>query len=81
MKTVEDMASTKLQPNETERIRAASDALFFAEDMQADATARAAVDDITELCRHLVESGRWIEETADALLADVLGCGPLAPVH
>ena len=27
------------------------------------------------------ESGRWLEETAERLVADVLGCGPLEPVH
>ena len=33
-----------------------------------------------KLARNLVDSGRWLDETARPLLADVLGCGPLQPV-
>jgi len=80
MKTLDDMGATKLLEGETARIRAACDALFFSEDLAADAAARDAVADITELHRHLVDSGRWLDETADRLLDDVLACGPVAPV-
>ena len=81
MKTVEDLGSAKLLAPETERIRAAADALFFCEDVGEDEVAQAAIADITDLRRHLVESDRWLEETAERLLADVLACGPLEPVH
>ena len=80
MKTLENMGSAKLIDSEQERIRGAADALFFAERIDDDPSAQAAVADITELRRHLIDSGRWIEETADTLLADVLACGPLVPV-
>jgi len=80
MKTLDDMGATKLLDSETERIRATCDALFFAEDLAADTAARDAVADITELHRHLIDSGRWLEETADRLLDDVLASGPVAPV-
>ncbi len=45
-----------------------------------DADARDAVAGITKLARNLVDSERWLDESARALLADVLGCGPLQPV-
>jgi hypothetical protein len=35
---------------------------------------------VTALARHLVESDRWLDETARRLLQDVLACGPLQPV-
>ncbi|GAC1325757.1 MAG: hypothetical protein NVSMB25_24570 [Thermoleophilaceae bacterium] len=79
-KTVDDLGASKLFVPEMARIRAATDALFFAEDLSSDGDARAAVSDITELCRQLVDSGRWLDETARELLSDVLACGPLAPV-
>jgi hypothetical protein len=80
MRTLEDMGPAKLLDSERERIRAAADTLFFAEDLGVDAEAREAVSDITALARHLVESGRWIDESARTLLQDVLATGPLAPV-
>jgi hypothetical protein len=79
-KTLDDIGATKLLDSETARIRVACDALFFSEDLAADAAARDAVADMTELHQHLIDSGRWLEETADRLLDDVLGCGPVAPV-
>ncbi len=80
MKTVDDVGATKLLDGEQERVRAAADSLFFAEDLSIDAEARAAVSDITDLCAHLVQSERWLEESAHELLHDVLACGPLAAV-
>jgi hypothetical protein len=80
MRTLEDMGPAKLLDDERERIRAAADTLFFAEDLGVDAEAREAVSEITALARHLVESDRWIDETARKLLQDVLATGPLAPV-
>jgi hypothetical protein len=80
MRTLEDLGPAKLLDSERERIRVAADTLFFAEDLGADAEARDAVSDMTSLARHLVESDRWIDETARKLLDDVLATGPLAPV-
>ena len=80
MRVLEEMGPAKLQPSEREEIRAAADTLFFAEDLGEDAEAREAVARITRLARNLVDSGRWLDETARPLLADVLGCGPLQPV-
>jgi hypothetical protein len=80
MRTLEDVGPAKLNEPERERIRQAADTLFFAEDLGVDAEAREAVSDVTALCRHLVESERWLDETASRLLGDVLATGPLAPV-
>ncbi|MEA2448294.1 MAG: hypothetical protein QOG63_226 [Thermoleophilaceae bacterium] len=80
MRTLEDVGPAKLLDSERERVRAAADTLFFAEDLGSDAEARDAVSDMTALARHLVESDRWIDESARKLLGDVLGTGPLATV-
>ena len=80
MRTLEDMGPAKLLDAERERIRQAADTLFFAEDLGVDAEARDAVSDITALARHLVESDRWLDESARRLLQDVLATGPLEPV-
>ena len=80
MRTLDDMGPAKLHGPEREEIRAIADTLFFAEDLGADAEAREAVARITKLARNLVDSERWLDESARALLADVLGCGPLQPV-
>ena len=80
MKALEDVGPAKLTESERERIRHAADTLFFAEDLGTDAEARDAVSDVTALARHLVESDRWLDESARKLLQDVLATGPLAPV-
>jgi hypothetical protein len=80
MRTLEDLGPAKLQPAECERIRAAADTLFFAEDLGTDADAREAVAGMTRLARELVDSERWLDERARVLLSDVLACGPLQPV-
>ena len=80
MRTLDDMGPAKLHESEREEIRAAADTLFFAEDLGTDAEARDAVARITRLARQLVDSGRWLDESARPLLADVLACGPLQPV-
>jgi hypothetical protein len=80
MRTLDEMGPSKLHASECDEIRAAADMLFFAEDLGADAEAREAVARITKLARNLVDSERWLDESARALLADVLGCGPMQPV-
>jgi hypothetical protein len=80
MRTLEDLGPAKLLDGERERVRVAADTLFFAEDLGTDADARESVTDMVALARHLVESDRWLDESARKLLADVTGCGPLQPV-
>jgi hypothetical protein len=80
MQTLDDVGPAKLTHAEIDRIRHAADTLFFAEDLTVDADARDAVSDITALASHLVDSERWLDESARRLLQDVLGTGPLAPV-
>jgi hypothetical protein len=80
MRILEEIGPAKLHEAEREEIRVAADTLFFAEDLGVDADARDAVTRITTLARSLVDSGRWLDDTARPLLADVLGCGPLQPV-
>ena len=80
MRILDEVGPAKLTESERERVRAAADTLFFAEDLGTDGEAREAVSDVTALARHLVESERWLDETARRLLQDVLACGPLQPV-
>jgi hypothetical protein len=80
MRILDDMGPAKLHDGERQQIRAAADTLFFAEDLGTDGEARDAVAGITRLARDLVDSGRWLDESARPLLADVLACGPLQPV-
>jgi hypothetical protein len=68
----------ELRPDEVARIREAADSLVFCEDMDLDPDARDAADVIADLAVELVESGRWDEDTAEALVSDVLACGPVA---
>lgn len=68
----------QLRPAELERIREAADSLIFCEDIEQDPAARDAADEIADLAVELVESGRWDEDLAEALVSDVLACGPVA---
>ena len=77
--TIEELGSTKLQPVEVERVRAAADTLLFSEDLRAPG-AREALDDAEALTGALVESGRWTEERAQRLFDDLAECGPVAHV-
>lgn len=80
MRRIEDVGASKLSPAERELVRMSADSLFFCEDLSEDPDARASVSEMTALCRRLVESERWLDESARGLLHDVLACGPLAPV-
>jgi hypothetical protein len=68
----------ELRPEELARIRTAADSLVFCDDVELDSDARDAADEIADLAVELVESGRWDEDTAEALVSDVLACGPVA---
>jgi hypothetical protein len=77
MKTIEYMAPAKLLDDETATIREAADTLLFSDDAEL---ARETLAQVTRLASGLVESGRWIDETADALVRDLEDCGPAATV-
>jgi hypothetical protein len=77
VKTLEDVGPAKLQPVEQDRIRDAADTLIFASDLE---DARAALEDIDALAEHLTGTGRWTAESSEALVQDLLACGPVAPV-
>ena len=79
-KLVDDLSASKLHPVEQQTIRDAADALFFCEDLSADAEARRALDALERLLDALVESERFTPETAGRLQADVEACGPLLAV-
>ncbi len=77
VKTIDELAATKLLAPEQQRIRDAADTLLFCETPDAPG-AREALHDIDELTRHLAQSERWTEERARALADDVVACGPVA---
>ena len=77
LRTLEDVAPTKLHAPELARIREAADTLIFAAELD---DAREALADMEALCESLVATGRWSEERAAELARDILACGPLAPV-
>jgi hypothetical protein len=79
MKTLEDLGPSKLLEREQQRVRSAADNLVFSTDLATDPDALEAVDDVDELCRTLVETGRWEQVTAMRLAQDVMQCGPAVP--
>jgi len=81
IQTIDALGPSKLLDVEQERIRAAADSLIFSSDLLDDAPARQALDDIDQLCRALVESGRWQQVTASRLAGDVFECGPGSPAQ
>jgi hypothetical protein len=80
VETLDDLSAGKLRPAEQRIVREAADALFFCEDLASDLAAREARAALHGLSGNLVESDRLLPETAAALVSDVEGCGPLAPV-
>ena len=77
VQTLTELGPTKLLPAEQARIRDAADTLIFAADLDE---ARASLLDVSALAEHLLNSGRWLEERVDRLVADLLACGPNASV-
>jgi hypothetical protein len=73
VKTLDELGPSKLFPAEQARIRDAADILIFAADIEET---RDSLRDIGKLAEVLVASGRWLEETVDRLIEDLLGCGP-----
>ena len=73
VKTLDELGPSKLFPAEQARIREAADILIFAADIEET---RDSLRDIGKLAEVLVASGRWLEETVDRLIEDLLGCAP-----
>jgi hypothetical protein len=78
MHTLDELGPTKLQSDEQDRIRQDADTLLFSTKLSTDPEAQAALQDVFHLCRDLVASGRWEEETAHRLATDLRDCGPEA---
>jgi hypothetical protein len=78
MHTLDELGPTKLQSDEQDRIRQDADTLLFSTELSTDSEAQAALQDVFHLCRDLVASGRWEEETARRLATDLRDCGPEA---
>ena len=73
VKTLDELGPSKLLAGEQARIRDAADTLIFASDVEET---RDALRDIGALAEHLLTSGRWMEERLDALVMNLLACGP-----
>ncbi len=73
VQTLAELGPTKLLPGEQARIRDAADILIFSATLEE---ARDALRDMGSLAEHLLNSGRWLEERVDTLIADILACGP-----
>ena len=73
VKTLGELGPSKLLPAEQARIRDAADTLIFASDVEETGDA---LRDMGRLAEALVSSGRWLEETVDRLVEDLLACGP-----
>jgi hypothetical protein len=79
--TLSELGPSKLLDNEQDLIRGAADNLIFSSDLAEDPAARTALADVDQLCRALVESGRWEQVTATRLAEDLCGCGPAPAVE
>jgi hypothetical protein len=75
VQTLAELGPTKLLPGEQARIRDAADNLIFAASLEE---ARESLRDMGSLAEHLLDSGRWLDERVDTLIADILACGPSA---
>lgn len=80
VKTLDDLAGSKLHADEQQTIRDSADALIFCEDLVGDPAAEDALARVYELADRLVESDRLLPETARQLVGDIEGCGPAVHV-
>jgi len=78
VKAVDDLAGTKLHPDEQHTIRTAADALVFCRDLNDDPAAEEALASVYELADRLVESDRMSSDGAQKLVLDIESCGPFA---
>jgi len=74
MKKLDDIGPAKLHDLERQRLRNAADVMLFAP--QSDPAAFDALTDVERLTRFLAESGRWTQQSADALADEIAACGP-----
>jgi hypothetical protein len=74
--TLNELGPSKLVSGEQDRIRQAADNLIFSPDLLEDTAACEALLDVENLCRTLVDSGRWEQTTATRLADDISQCGP-----
>ena len=81
IQTLNALGPSKLLDTEQDRIRAAADNLIFSDGLLDDTAAREALTDVDNLCRALVESGRWQQITASRLAGDIFECGPGEPAQ
>ena len=80
MKTLEDLAASKLHPAEQDVVREAADGLFFCENLEEDPATEKLLARLYELVDHLMDGGRLLPETAGRLTSVVEACGPPASV-
>ncbi len=78
VKALNDLADSKLHPEEQQIVREAADSLLFCEDMASDPAAELALGELYELTDRLVENDRMSSEATLRLTADVEACGPMA---
>lgn len=81
VRTLRDLGPSKLLPVEQDLVRESADTLLFCADPGADENAGEAVTAIETVAAHLVDTGRWTEESASRLVVDVLACGELDVVR
>jgi hypothetical protein len=77
--TLTELGPVKLLAAEQDQLREAADTLLFCEDPH-EQTAIAALHNSRALIDRLIASGRWSEERAGRLTADLEACGPLIAV-
>ncbi len=73
IRTLDELGPIKLHSDEQELIRESADTLIFA---SSPSEADDATGAVAALGERLTHSGRWSSERADALVEDVLACGP-----
>ena len=74
--TIDDLAASKLHPDEAAILREAADALLFTDAVSAET--EDAVLAVGRLLTQLEESGRWTAERCRGLAHDLVACGPTA---
>jgi hypothetical protein len=80
-RTLKDLGQVTLEAGEEDQIRWAADQLIFSNDLGRDVAAHNALQDAVQLCRALVEDGRWESSTATRVASDLCNCGPGRPAE
>jgi hypothetical protein len=73
-RTLADVGPSKLLEHEQRLVRDAADTLVLSP-QPGDPAALAAIEAARGLADHLVQAGRWREEVAERLVADLVACG------